>query len=198
MSEVDRAVVLPPAPRRRRSGLLIGGVLVAVVSILIVAGAAGYWVVKIHQRTGLGSVEHAARTAAPGATVSCTPLQSNGSFWACAAVWQARSECLVASVSVLGSVSTSEGHHRCSHISTLTRLLPKHLTAAAVAADAGRLLSSDQVRCAALHKTRTRWACLVSSATGNVCKTVRVDPWAIWKFVDASKVCSHLPALKGA
>ncbi len=196
----------PPGPSRRpdperspvRAALHSHRWLTRIVLAVLVVGATGYWVLRVHQRIGQTTLEHqvAARQHAP--TVGCAKLQADGAVWACAVVYQAESVCLIAKVNVLGSWSTSVGQHRCERVPSLTALLPATVTAKTVAADVGRQAGNDDYTCNKLQSHKVRWACERPIASGANCLVVRVIEWSSWNILDGGKTCEHDPNLQKA
>jgi hypothetical protein len=197
---VQTAPALPPDPLGSplrvalRSHLWLTGIVLAVLAV----GASGYWVLRVHQRIGEGTLEHqiAAREHAP--TVRCAKLQSDGAAWACAAVYRAESVCLIAKVNALGSWSTAIGQHRCERVPQLAALPPQHFSFTAVQADIARQTGHKDFRCRKLPGHKVRWLCGRPPAPGGQCLVVRVVPWTSWNETDGGRACDHFPTLQDA
>ncbi len=187
------------APRSpSRAGLRAHLWLTAIVLGVLVVGTGGYWVLRVHQRIGQAVLQQEIGKRESAPTVGCSKLQTDGAVWACAVVYQAESECLIAKVNVIGSWSTAIGQHRCAEIPALIRLLPHTITASAVAADVDRQLGSTATgpgtQCIKEPGHKVRWACQRPPPTG-ACEEVRVQPWIPWNFNTKPHLCAHLPAL---
>jgi hypothetical protein len=59
-------------------------VIVAVVAVVVVLGAAGYWYVKDHQRISQSSVQDKVSTSQNADGVVCVEKASHGRRWHCA------------------------------------------------------------------------------------------------------------------
>jgi hypothetical protein len=177
-----------------RSHLWLTGIVLAVLAV----GASGYWVLRVHQRIGEGTLEHqlAKREHAP--TVRCASLQSDGAAWACGVIYQAESVCLIAKVNALGSWSTVVGQHRCERVPELEALRPKHPTFTAVQADVAHQTGHRDFRCRKLPGHKVRWLCGRPPAPGGQCLIVRVVPWTSWNETDGGRACDHFPVLQQA
>jgi hypothetical protein len=190
----------PPDPLRSplrtalRSHLWLTGIVLAVLAV----AASGYWVLRVHQRIGEGTLEHqlAKREHAP--TVRCASLQSDGAAWACGVIYQAESVCLIAKVNALGSWSTAVGQHRCERVPELEALRPKNPTSTAVQADISHQTGHTDFRCRKLTGHKVRWLCGRPPAPGGQCLIVRVVPWTSWNETDGGRACDHFPALQQA
>jgi hypothetical protein len=185
----------PRTPRSpRRAGLRAHLWLTAIVLGVLVVGTGGYWVLRVHQRIGQAALQHelAKRESAP--TVGCSKLQPDGAAWACAIVYQAESECIIAKVNVIGSWSTAIGQHRCAEIPALFNLLPAHTTAAGVAADIDRMTFKTGTQCLKVPQHQVRWACQQAPPT-KACLVVRVQPWTPFNTNPGGQLCSKLPGL---
>ena len=181
---------------RSRFGRLGAPVLVAAVILLV---GAGLWFVKVRQRASGATVQHKVVQQYPGATaVSCTKLQTDGATWACGVVYHVESECVMASVSVFGSLKTQVGKNKCARETTLKSMPPKQPDVAGVTADVARLsgVAATLVRCTKVPGTKTRWACVIGPSAATGCRFVRVVPWQPWKLINGGTKCTHLPALQ--
>jgi hypothetical protein len=195
-----QAPSLQPDPLRSpvrtalRSHLWLTGIVLAVLAV----GASGYWVLRVHQRIGEGTLEHqlAKREHAP--TVHCSSLQSDGAAWACGVIYQAESVCLIAKVNALGSWSTVVGQHRCERVPELEALRPKTPTFTAVQADIAHQTGHTDFRCRKLTGHKVRWLCGRPPAPGGQCLIVRVVPWTSWNETDGGRACDHFPILQQA
>ena len=186
----------PRAPRSpRRAGMRAHLWLTAIVLAVLVVGAGGYWVLRVHERIGQAALQHelAKRESAP--TVGCSKLQADGAVWACAIVYRAESECLIAKVNVIGGWSTAVSQHRCAQIPALLKLLPATPTAAAVAADIDRMSATTGTQCLKEPDHKVRWACQQPPQAGNGCVVVRVVVWTPFNTNDGGRLCSKLPGL---
>ncbi len=172
--------------------------LIGIVLAVLVVGASGYWVLRVHQRIGEATLEHqlGAREHAP--TVRCSKLQPDGAAWACAVVYQAESVCLIAKVNALGSWSTAIGQHRCERVPELAALQPQNFTFTAVQADIAHQTGHKDFRCRKLPGHKVRWLCGRPPAPGGQCLVVRVVPWTSWNETDGGRACDHFPALQSA
>ena len=186
--------VRSPQRAAMRSHLWLAGIILTVLAV----GATGYWVLRVHQRIAETSLEHQIATREHAPTVRCSPLQSNGSAWACAVVYRVESVCVIAKVSTFGNWSTVVGQHRCERLPELEALLPRTLTAAGVAADIGRQAGHSDFTCLKLPSHKVRWACGRPPAPGGQCLIVRVVVWTPWNTLDGGRVCDHFPALQAA
>ena len=167
------------------------------VTVAVIVAAGGYWLFKIHDRTSEAAVEKAVTDAHRGATARCAELQSNGSTWACAVVYEAESECVLAKASVFGSVSQVLSD-RCSKNPDLQAAVP-HPTAQGVAADIDRIVAAGGSRaCVKLAGTSAKWACAVPGELATTCVLVTVHPWKAWAPKAGGPRCEHVPALKNA
>jgi hypothetical protein len=189
----------PRLPRTERgSGMRAHLWLTSIICVVLAAGLAGYWVLRVHERIGQAALQHEIGKRETAPTVGCVKLQSNGAVWACGIVYQAESVCLIAKVNVLGSWSTAVGQHRCSEQPQLLRLLPNRITPEAVGADLDRQLGSTGTgagaQCIKEPDHKVRWACQLPPP-GNGCKVVRVQPWTVWNSINGGRLCAHLPAL---
>lgn len=172
--------------------------LAYVVLAVILVAAAGFWVLRVHQRIGEGALEAGITKQQHAPAVQCASLQSNGSAWACAVVYRAESVCLIARVSVLGSWSTAIGQHRCERVPRLAKLAPTTITAAMVGADIDRRQGRSDFVCGKLPSHKVRWACERPLETGGQCLVVRVIQWTSWNVLDGGKACAHDPKLQKA
>jgi hypothetical protein len=177
------------------SGRLAAPILVA--AVIALAGAA-LWFVKVRQRASGATVQSKVVQQYPGAAgVSCVKLQLDGASWACGVVYKAESECVIANVSLFGSLSTNVGSGRCQRESSVAALLPTP-AADSVAADVARITSTppSTVHCVAVPGTKRRWACAVGTTAAPGCRFVRVVPWTPWRLVPGGQRCAKLPALR--
>jgi hypothetical protein len=188
----------PRRPAGRRSVWLTFGPPL-IVSLVVVVLGGGYWYAKIHQRADAASVARDVGANYPGAHITCAKLSSNAATWACAVVYHAESECAAAKVSVTGSISSKQGHDRCTAVPQLSSAVPKP-TSASVAADITRLgfSHSTPLVCVPVPGTKTRWACEPRHQSSGQCSVVRVVPWVPWKVHTGSGVCAQIPALRRA
>jgi hypothetical protein len=185
----------PRAPRStRRAGMRAHLWLTAIVLAVLVVGAGGYWVLRVHQRIGQAALQHEIGKRESAPTVGCSKIQSDGAVWACAVVYHAESECLIAKVNVIGSWSTAIGQHRCAQIPALLRLLPKETTAAGVAADIDRMSATTGTQCLKQPGHKVRWACQ-GPPPEKTCIVVRVEAWTPFSTNDGGPLCSKLPGL---
>jgi hypothetical protein len=172
--------------------------LAYILAAVIVIAAAGWWVLRVHQRIGEHALEAGITNQQHAPTVQCASLQSNGAAWACAVVYRAESVCLIARVNVLGSWSTAVGQHRCERVPRLERLAPQGVTASMVAADIDRRQGRSDFVCGKLPSHKVRWACQRPVEKGGQCLVVRVIQWTSWNVLDGDKTCAHDPGLRKA
>jgi hypothetical protein len=189
----------PRLPRATRgTGMRAHMWLTGIICAVLALGLAGFWVLRVHQRIGQAALEHDLGKRENAPTVGCAKLQADGAVWACAIVYQAESECLIAKVNALGSWSTAIGPHRCSELPRLVKLLPSTITADAVGADVDRQLggrtgAGPGTQCIKAPDHKVRGACQ-GPPPGNACSVVRVLPW-VWNFTPGGHLCAHLPGL---
>jgi hypothetical protein len=181
----------------RRAGIRPHLWLIAIVLVVLAAGASGYWVLRVHQRISQTSLEQQITTRQKAPTVRCSALQSDGAAWACAVVYRVETVCLIAKVNVLGSWSTVVGHDRCARVPELARLLPP-VTAKGVTADIGRETGHPDYICRKLPGHKVRWACGGPPAASRACLIVRVVEWTAWNETPGGSACAHFPALQRA
>jgi hypothetical protein len=189
----------PRLPRTERgSGIRAHLWLTSIICVVLAAGLAGYWALRVHQRIGQAALQHELGKRESARTIGCVKVQSNGAVWACGIVYQAESVCLIAKVNVLGSWSTAVGQHRCSEQPQLVKLLPATITPEAVGADLDRQLGSTGTsagaQCIKEPGHKVRWACQLPPP-GDGCKVVRVQPWTVWNSINGGRLCAHLPGL---
>jgi hypothetical protein len=189
-----------PASRRStvRSALLPHARFVTVVLVALVAVGVGYFVLRVHHRISESSLESKISQRDHPQQVRCSALQSNGSAWACAIVYRAEAQCVIARVSVLGSWSTVARAHRCAKFTKLVELLPQKITAAAVAADVDQLLGVAGLTCRKVPQHEVRWACGLPPAPGGQCLVVRELRWELWPAEAGGRLCDHFPELETA
>jgi hypothetical protein len=171
---------------------------VIVVLVALFAVGAVYFTLRVHQRISESSLEHGISQHEHPRNVRCSELQSNGAAWACAVVFRAQAECLLARVNVLGSWSTIARPRRCARISGLVELLPHKITAAGVAADLDQQLGVTGLTCRKVPEHEVRWACGLPPAPGGQCFVVREVKWETWPAQDGGRLCDHFPALETA
>ncbi|HXD70138.1 MAG TPA: hypothetical protein VN615_09775, partial [Gaiellales bacterium] len=170
----------------------------SVIMVVLVVLGVGYFALRIHQRISQSSLESQIHTRDHAQAVRCSALQSNGSAWACAVIFRAESECLIARVNVLGSWSTVVRAHRCAKIEALVALLPQKVTPAGVAADVGQQLGIAGLTCRKVPQHEVRWACGRPPAPGGQCLVVREINWQTWPTQAGGRLCDHFPALETA
>lgn len=152
---------------------------------------------RMHVRAQAATVQRDVAAKHVGATrVECVALQPDGATWACGVVFRAESLCVLANVSVFGSVTSTIGHNRCDGVRELAALIPTP-TAQAVAVDVQRSgANAGAFRCAKLPAGTSgagvRWAC--QGAGPSDCRLVRVVAWTPFNPA-ASTRCSSVPAL---
>ena len=167
------------------------------VTVAVIVAAGGYWLYKIRDRTNEAAVEKAVAGAHEGSTARCVELRSNGATWACAVVYQAESECVLAKASVLGSISQVLSDH-CKKDPDLQAAVPAP-TPQGVAADIQRIVPAGGSRaCVKLAGTKAKWACAVPGELAATCVLVTVHPWKPWDPKAGGTRCEHVPALKNA
>jgi hypothetical protein len=171
--------------------------LTVIMVVLVVLGV-GYFALRIHHRISQSSLEGQIHTRDHAQAVRCSALQSNGSAWACAVIFRAESECLIARVNVLGSWSTVARAHRCAKIEELVALLPQKITPDGVAADVGQQLGIRGLTCRKVPQHEVRWACGLPPAPGGQCLVVRAINWQTWPAQAGGRLCDHFPALETA
>jgi hypothetical protein len=166
------------------------------VTLVVLAGAAGYWIVKVRERADAAAVTSHVDKAYPGARVGCVEMQSNGSAWSCAAVYQAEYLCVHASVSVMGSITTGLGKHKCSSQPQLEAMAPHSATAAAVAADVTRIATGPAFTCIQPGSGKSHWVCGRKTGGAIDCRVVSVLAWQPLKLKPAGSACiNHKAAL---
>jgi hypothetical protein len=170
----------------------------SVIMVVLVVLGVGYFALRIHQRISRSSLESQIHTRDHAQAVRCSALQSNGSAWACAVIFRAESECLIARVNVLGSWSTVVRARRCARIEELVALLPQKVTPAGVAADVGQQLGIAGLTCRKVPQHEVRWACGRPPAPGGQCLVVREINWQTWPTQAGGRLCDHFPALETA
>jgi hypothetical protein len=170
----------------------------SVIMVVLVVLGVGYFALRIHQRISQSSLESQIDARDHAQTVRCSALQSNGSAWACAVIFRAESECLIARVNIVGSWSTVVRPRRCAKIDELVALLPQQITPAAVAADVGQQLGIAGLTCRKVPQHEVRWACGRPPAPGGQCLVVRNVNWQTWPTQDGGRLCDHFPALETA
>jgi hypothetical protein len=172
--------------------------LAYILAAVILIAAAGWWMLRVHQRIGEHALEAGITKQQHAPTVQCASLQTNGAAWACAVVYKAESVCLIARVNLLGSWSTAVGQHRCERVPRLERLAPQGVTASMVAADIDRRQGRSDFVCGKLPSHKVRWACQRPVEEGGQCLVVRVIQWTSWNVLDGDKTCAHDPELRKA
>jgi hypothetical protein len=189
----------PPSKRATvRSALRPHARFLTVVLVALVAVGVGFFVLRVHHRISESSLESKISQRDHPQQVRCSALQSNGSAWACAIVYRAEAQCVIARVNVFGSWSTVARAHRCAKITNLVELLPQKITAAAVAADVGQQLGIAGLTCRRVPQHEVRWACGRPPAPGGQCLVVREINWQAWPTQDGGRLCDHFPALETA
>jgi hypothetical protein len=169
-----------------------------VIFVVLVAIGAGYFTLRVHHRISESSLEGKIGQRDHPQRVRCSALQSNGSAWACAIVFRAEAECVIARVNVFGSWSTVARTHRCAKIADLVALLPESATAGGVAADVGQQLGITGLTCRKVPEHEVRWACGLPPAPGGQCIVLREVRWEIWPAQDGGRLCDHFPELENA
>jgi hypothetical protein len=170
----------------------------SVIMVVLVAVGVGYYALRVHQRISQSSLESQIHAREHAQAVRCSALQSNGSAWACAVIFRAESECLIARVNVVGSWSTVVRARRCTKIDELVALLPQKITPAGVAADVGQQLGIAGLTCRKVPQHEVRWACGRPPAPGGQCLVVRAINWQTWPTQAGGRLCDHFPALETA
>src|SRR6185437_2551045 len=170
----------------------------SVIMVVLVVFGVGYFALRIHQRISQSSLEGQIHTRDHAQAVRCSALQSNGSAWACAVIFRAESECLIARVNIVGSWSTVVRPRRCAKIDELVALLPQQITPAGVAADVGQQLGIAGLTCRKVPQHEVRWACGRPPAPGGQCLVVREINWQTWPTQAGGRLCDHFPALETA
>ena len=169
-----------------------------VILVVLVAIGVGYFTLRVHHRISESSLEGKISQRDHPQNVRCKALQSNGSAWACAIIFRAQSECVIARVSVLGSWSTVPRAHRCAKITELVDLLPQKTTTTGVAADVGQQLGITGLTCRKVPEHEVRWACGLPPAPGGQCLVLREVRWQMWPAQDGGRLCDHFPELETA
>jgi hypothetical protein len=188
----------PPASSTVRGALRPHTRFLSVILGLLVVLGIGYFALRIHDRISQSSLEHQIFQRDGAQNVRCSRLQSNGSAWACAVIFRAESECLIARVNVLGSWSTVPRARRCAKIAELVALLPQRTTAGGVAADVGQQLGITGLTCRKVPEHEVRWACGLPPAPGGQCLVARAIRWQLWPTQLGGRICDHFPALETA
>ena len=170
----------------------------SIILVVLVVLGGGYFALRVHHRISQSSLEHQITERDRAQNVRCSALQSNGSAWACAVVFRAEAECLIARVNVLGSWSTVVRTRRCAKIAELVALLPERISADGVAADVGQQLGIAGLTCRKVPQHEVRWACGLPPAPGGQCLIVRAVGWQTWPVQDGGRLCDHFPALETA
>jgi len=188
----------PPASSTVRDAVRPHQRFLSVILVVLLVLGVGYFALRIHHRISQSSLEHQIFERDHPRTVRCSQLQSNGSAWACAVIFKAESECLIARVNVVGSWSTVARARRCAKIAELVALLPQQATPDGVAADVGQQLGTKGLTCRKVPEHEVRWACGLPPAPGGQCLVVREILWQIWPVQDGGRLCDHFPALETA
>jgi hypothetical protein len=170
----------------------------SVIMVVLVVLGVGYYALRVHQRISQSSLESQIHARDHAQAVRCSALQANGSAWACAVIFRAESECLIARVNVVGSWSTVVRARRCAKIAELVALLPQKITPAGVAADVGQQLGIAGLTCRKVPQHEVRWACGRPPAPGGQCLVVRAINWQTWPTQAGGRLCDHFPALETA
>jgi hypothetical protein len=168
--------------------------LTVILAVMVAIGV-GYFTLRVHHRISESSLESKISNRDHPQDVRCKALQSNGSAWACAIIFRAESECVIARVSVFGSWSTVARAHRCAKITELVALLPQK---AGVAADVGQQLGITGLTCRKVPEREVRWACGLPPAPGGQCLVLRAVRWQMWPAQDGGRLCDHFPELETA
>jgi hypothetical protein len=168
------------------------------ILVVLVAIAAGYFTLRVHHRISESSLESKISQRDHPQDVRCSALQSNGSAWACAIVYRAEAECVIARVNVFGSWSTVARAHRCAKITRLEELLPQTITPANVALDVGQQLGITGLTCRKVPQHEVRWACGLPPAPGGQCLVLREVRWQMWPAQAGGRLCDHFPELETA
>jgi hypothetical protein len=166
------------------------------VASAILLAAAGFWLLRVHQRAGADAVRTAVLKGHPGSAVRCVETRSNDAAWVCGVAYRAESLCVTAKVSVFGSVSESAGRDRCARQPSLSSL-PSDPTPADVRADVARVTGrpADGLGCLKLPGSRHRWACARQGQLAS-CQLVRVVAWRPLALSAGGGRCLRLPALR--
>ncbi len=166
------------------------------VTLVVLAGAAGYWMVKVRARADAAAVTSHVEKAYPGARVGCVQMQSNGSAWSCAAVYQAEYLCVHASVSVLGKITAGLGKHKCSSQPQLAAMVPQSVTPTAIAADVTRIETGVPFTCIQPGNGKSHWVCGRKTGGAIDCRMVSVLAWQPLKLKAGGSACiNHRAAL---
>jgi hypothetical protein len=167
------------------------------ITLLVVAGAGGYWFAKVRERAGSSAVTSHVVSSYPGSKVTCLEMKSNGSSWDCAAVYSAEALCVHASVSVMGSISSGLAkHHKCSSEPGLEHLAPSP-SASGVAADVTRIETGAAFTCIQPGSGSTRWLCGRKTAGSIDCRQVAVVAWQPLKLKPGGLACENHRAALG-
>jgi hypothetical protein len=188
----------PSASATVRSAVRPHARFLSFILVVLVAIAAGYFTLRVHHRISESSLESKISQRDHPQDVRCSALQSNGSAWACAIVYRAEAECVIARVNVFGSWSTVARAHRCAKITRLEELLPQTITAANVALDVGQQLGITGLTCRKLPQHEVRWACGLPPAPGGQCLVLREVRWQMWPAQAGGRLCDHFPELESA
>jgi hypothetical protein len=168
------------------------------ILVVLVAIGVGYFVLRVHHRISESALEGKISQRDHPQHVRCSALQSNGSAWACAIVFRAEAECVIARVNVVGSWSTVARPRRCAKITSLEALLPRKITPTAVAADVGQQLGITGLTCRKVPQHEVRWACGLPPAPGGQCLVLREVRWEMWPAQAGGRLCDHFPELEAA
>jgi len=188
----------PPKSSTVRDALRPHMRFLSVIMVVLVVLGVGYYALRVHQRISQSSLESQIHARDHAQAVRCSALQANGSAWACAVIFRAESECLIARVNVVGSWSTVVRARRCAKIDELVALLPQRVTPAGVAADVGQQLGIAGLTCRKVPQHEVRWACGRPPAPGGQCLVVREINWQTWPTQAGGRLCDHFPALETA
>jgi hypothetical protein len=169
-----------------------------IILVVLIAIGVGYFALRVHHRISESALESKISQRDNPQHVRCSALQSNGSAWACAIVFRAQAECVIARVNVFGSWSTVARAHRCAKITSLVALLPQKITPTAVAADVGQQLGITGLTCRKLPEHEVRWACGLPPAPGGQCLVLREVRWQTWPAQAGGRLCDHFPELETA
>jgi hypothetical protein len=188
----------PSASSTVRDALRPHARFLTVILVILVTIGVGYFTLRVHHRISQSSLEGKISNRDHPQNVRCKALQSNGSAWACAIIFRAESECVIARVSVFGSWSTVARAHRCAKITELVALLPQKTTSTGVAADVGQQLGITGLTCRKVPEHEVRWACGLPPAPGGQCLVLREVRWQMWPAQAGGRLCDHFPELETA
>jgi hypothetical protein len=188
----------PSASSTVRDALRPHARFLTLILVILLAIGGAYFVLRVHHRISESALEGKISQRDHPQHVRCSALQSNGSAWACAIVFRAEAECVIARVSVVGSWSTVARTHRCAKITSLVALLPRKITATAVAADVGQQLGITGLTCRKVPQHEVRWACGLPPAPGGQCLVLREVRWQMWPAQAGGRLCDHFPQLEAA